>query len=99
MIEVELYSKPGCGLCDEMKQALFEAARGLRVRVTEVDISRDEALMERYGLDIPVLFINGSKAAKHRASVSELAKRLRIADRESREKKPRSARRRGAFLR
>jgi hypothetical protein len=60
-----------------MKAALAEAARGIEVRLLEVDISGDRELESRYGNDIPVLFVNGSKAFKHRATVQELRHRLR----------------------
>jgi glutaredoxin len=76
-IELELMTRPGCHLCEEMKEALFEAARGLEIRLREVDISRDSELEERFGNDVPVLFVNGSKAFKHRATVQELRLRLR----------------------
>jgi len=76
-IELELMTRPGCHLCEEMKKALFEAAGGLEIRLREVDISRDSELESRYGNDIPVLFVNGSKAFKHRATVQELRLRLR----------------------
>jgi glutaredoxin len=80
-IQVALLTKPGCHLCDEMKDVLARATRGLPVEVSEVDISTDLALEERHGQDIPVLFIDGRKAFKHRVSERELRKRLEIADR------------------
>jgi glutaredoxin len=76
-IDLELLARPGCHLCEEMKAALAEAARGIEVRLREVDISGDRELESRYGNDIPVLFVNGSKAFKHRATVRELRRRLR----------------------
>jgi hypothetical protein len=42
----------------------------------EVDISNDPALLERYGLEIPVLMIDGTKAAKHRVTEAELTRML-----------------------
>jgi len=80
-IQVELLTKPGCHLCDEMKAALGRAAHGLPVDVREVDISKDPSLEKRYGVDIPVLFIEAKKAFKHRATEKELRKRLEVADR------------------
>jgi glutaredoxin len=76
VIELELMTRPGCHLCEEMKEALSQATRGLEVRLREVDISRDRELESRYGDDIPVLFVNGTKAFKHRATVQELRLRL-----------------------
>jgi hypothetical protein len=59
-----------------MKEALSQATRGLEIRLREVDISQDRELESRYGDDIPVLFVNGTKAFKHRATVQELRLRL-----------------------
>ena len=76
-IDLELMTRPGCHLCEEMKEAIAEAARGIVVQLREVDISKDAELERRFGNDVPVLFVNGSKAFKHRATVEELRKRLR----------------------
>jgi len=80
MIDIDILTRPGCHLCDEMRQALKQAASGLDVRLSETDIDADEKLTARYGNDIPVVFVNGSKAFKHRATVKELRKRLLMAD-------------------
>ncbi len=82
MIDVEILTRAGCHLCDEMKKALKQAASGLprmEVQLKETDIDTDEELTARYGNDIPVLFVNGSKAFKHHATVHELEKRLLMA--------------------
>ena len=76
-VELELLTRPGCHLCEEMKEAISQAARGLEIRLREVDISQDSELERRFGNDIPVLLVNGSKAFKHRATVQELRLRLR----------------------
>lgn len=47
---ITLYTRPGCGLCDEMRDELIH--RGYRVR--EVDVDTDPALVARYGWEIPV---------------------------------------------
>jgi glutaredoxin len=70
-------TRPGCHLCEEMKEAIAKAARGISIHLREVDISKDAELEGRFGNDIPVLFVNGSKAFKHRATVRELQKRFR----------------------
>jgi len=76
-IEIELLTRPDCHLCDEIKQALKEATTGLNIDLREIDISEDPALAKRYGENIPVLFINGSKAFKHRATPNDLRERLK----------------------
>lgn len=45
----------GCHLCEEAKAMLADLQRGGGLAVTEVDIASDDALVERYGLRIPVL--------------------------------------------
>ncbi len=75
-IKVELMTKEGCCLCEEMKAILEEARRFIPFEVVEIDISQDGELLERYGEEIPVLFINGRKAFKYRATLDELMRKL-----------------------
>ena len=42
----------------------------------EIDISTDPVLLERYGLEVPVLQIDGKKVAKYRISAMELTKAI-----------------------
>jgi thiol-disulfide isomerase/thioredoxin len=78
MSDLVIYSKPDCHLCDEMKAVVKRVARsfpGLSTR--EVDISTDQALVERYGLEIPVLTLDGRKVAKYRITEAELTRILK----------------------
>ncbi len=59
---VTLYTRPGCGLCNEMKAELER--RGYQVY--EVDIDQDPELKRKYGHDIPVAVLDGKVLAKHR---------------------------------
>ena len=79
MIVLTLYSRPGCHLCDEMKAVVARVVRESATPVTidEVDISTDADLEARYGLEIPVLLIDGRKAAKYRVTEGELTRLLR----------------------
>ena len=79
MIALTLYSRPGCHLCVEMKAVVERVVRELEtaVAIDEVDISTDANLETRYGLEIPVLLIDGRKAAKYRVTEGELARMLR----------------------
>jgi hypothetical protein len=72
-----MYSKPGCHLCDDMKQVIESVATRVALTLDVVDISADQTLMDRYGLEIPVLLIEGKKAAKYRVTERELEHRLR----------------------
>lgn len=71
-----LFSRPGCHLCDEMKAAIDLVARDTPLSVEVVDISGRADLEAAYGLEIPVLLIDGRKAAKVRVSVDELRRKL-----------------------
>jgi hypothetical protein len=78
VIAITLYSRPGCHLCDEMKIVVQRVARSASEPVTieVLDISTDAALEARYGLEIPVLLIDGRKAAKYRVTEEELRRIL-----------------------
>ena len=71
-----LYSKPGCHLCDEMKHVLDRVLARTPFALSVVDISTDPELVARYGLEIPVLEIDGRKAAKYRITERELEQKL-----------------------
>ncbi len=72
MIALTIYSRPGCHLCDEMKSVVERVARRIPVTIEEIDISGDERLEAQYGVESPVLLVNGKKAAKYRVSEWEL---------------------------
>ena len=79
MIHLTLYSRPGCHLCDEMKETVQRVARAFTlapVNIVMIDISDDPALEAQYGLEIPVLLVDGKKAAKYRVKEEEMRKLL-----------------------
>ena len=76
-MHLTLYSKPDCHLCDEMKAVVRNVLRGrAEISLDDIDISNDPALIDRYGLEIPVLLIDGKKAAKYRVTEAELARMI-----------------------
>jgi hypothetical protein len=60
--EVILYTRPGCHLCEEAKVAIAPLMREFGV--------------ERYGWEIPVVFIGPRKVAKHRVDVEQFRRQL-----------------------
>jgi glutaredoxin len=82
VIALTVYSRPGCHLCEEMKATIDRVARHVPLTMHVVDISADADLEARYGLEIPVLVVNGKKAAKYRISEEELLRLLRARSRE-----------------
>jgi len=74
---ITIYSKPGCHLCDEMKAVVQRAcANDTSIVLEEIDISTDPELTSRYEIEIPVLMVDGKKAAKYRISEETLAQIL-----------------------
>jgi 4a-hydroxytetrahydrobiopterin dehydratase len=63
MLSVTLYTRANCPLCDKAKAAIH--ASGTPVRLTEIDIDRDEALRVRYNDDVPVIHVDGKEAFRH----------------------------------
>ncbi|HEY1911832.1 MAG TPA: glutaredoxin family protein [Vicinamibacterales bacterium] len=78
VIALTLYSRPGCHLCDEMKVVVERVVPTIAepVSLEIVDISTDASLEATYGLEIPVLLVNGKKAAKYRVAETDLRRVL-----------------------
>ncbi len=78
VIALTLYSRPGCHLCDDMKAVVERVVPSIAESVTLaiVDISTDASLEAAYGLEIPVLMVNGKKAAKYRIGEDDLRRLL-----------------------
>jgi glutaredoxin len=77
--EVTLYSRPGCHLCDEAKTAIAPLLREFRATLREIDIAGEATLIERFGCDIPVIYIERKKAAKHRVNLEQFRRQLQDA--------------------
>jgi len=71
-----LYTRPGCHLCEEAKAVMGPLIAEFGARLREVNIDDDAVLRERYGLDVPVIFLGARKVAKHRVDVRQLRRRL-----------------------
>ena len=77
--EVTLYTRPGCHLCEEAKAAIAPLLREFGATLREVNVDEDSVLKERYGGDVPVIYIGARKAAKHRVDVAQFRRQLRDA--------------------
>jgi glutaredoxin len=77
-MRLTIYSKPGCHLCVEMKAVVERAIQDRPgITVEEIDISGDPSLLAQYELEIPVLMVDGKKAAKYRITAEDLARRIK----------------------
>jgi hypothetical protein len=59
MHHVLLYSRPGCGLCDEARGVILAQARRTAFRLEEVNVETEDALELAYGIRIPVVIVDG----------------------------------------
>ncbi|WP_044892992.1 glutaredoxin family protein [Bacillus alveayuensis] len=60
-MKVILYSKVDCCLCEKAKTVLQELQREFSFEVKEIDIYKDDRLLEKYQLMIPVVEIDGEE--------------------------------------
>jgi glutaredoxin len=74
--DVTLYSRPGCHLCDEAKAAIAPLLLEFGAILHVVNVDEDAVLKERYGWDVPVIFIGQRKAAKHRVDLAQFRRQL-----------------------
>jgi len=77
-MQLTIYSRPGCHLCDEMKAVVERVVRSAAgpLTIEAIDISTDPALEARYGVEIPVLLVDGKKVAKYRIGEEALRRIL-----------------------
>ena len=73
-----IYSRPGCHLCEEMKTLVTRVIErtNTAVRLEEINVETDPDLERRFGLEVPVLLLNGRKVAKFRVSEDDLKRIL-----------------------
>jgi glutaredoxin len=75
-LEVTLYTRAGCHLCEEAKRAMAPVLREFGARLREVDIDADAQLQQHYTNDVPVICIGTRMIAKHRIDPERLRRAL-----------------------
>ena len=76
-IEIEIYSRPGCHLCDEAKEVIDRVRLRFPFAIRVINIETDPDLEKTYREQIPVVFINGNKAFKYHVDERELEKKVK----------------------
>jgi hypothetical protein len=76
MIDVTLYTRRECGLCQEMEYVLAGEMSRFDARLTRVEIDGDTPLEVLYGREVPLLFLNDRKAFKFKCTPHELRQRM-----------------------
>ena len=73
---ITLYTRPGCHLCEKAKVAMAPLLGEYGATLRQVNIDDDPVLLERYGQDIPVIFMGARKVAKHRVDIEQFRRQL-----------------------
>src|SRR5260221_4217452 len=79
VIDVTLYTRRDCPLCEKAKGAMRAAMTLHRLPVTlhEVDVDLDAGMQARFTNDVPVVYVNGREAFRHHVDVGEFADYIR----------------------
>jgi glutaredoxin len=70
-MQVTVYTKPGCHLCDDALQLIDKLTLRYDLEVTEVNILEDMALYEQYKLVIPVIQVTDVQVGPLTVPVTE----------------------------
>ncbi|MEA1930240.1 glutaredoxin family protein [Halohasta litorea] len=77
-VEVKIYSRADCHLCEEAKATIEAVAEEVDTPVTikEVDVDEDETLRAEYGERVPYVFVDGWPAFKYEVDADGLRRQL-----------------------
>jgi hypothetical protein len=77
---VTLYTRPGCHLCDEAREAILALREELGpFELGEVDIEADDGLLARYLERIPVVAVDGEVVSELELELDSLRAALLVA--------------------
>jgi glutaredoxin-like protein DUF836 len=71
-----MYSRPGCGLCDEARGVILAERERTPFAYREVDVSGDDALELEFGIRIPVVYVDGVERFEIRVDAGEFRQAL-----------------------
>jgi glutaredoxin len=69
---VTLYTKPECGLCEEVEEVIEIVRARREFELVRRNILDHLADYDRYKHDIPVVLVNGREIARHRLTEAQL---------------------------
>ncbi|MCX9025488.1 MAG: glutaredoxin family protein [Candidatus Methanoperedens sp.] len=78
MVNITIYSKKNCHLCDIAKEALINIRKEFPFSLIEVDIEKDREIFEKYKYLIPVIEIDGEKTFTYKVNEDELKTILKL---------------------
>jgi glutaredoxin len=75
-LDLTIYSRPGCHLCEEAKSQIDPLLKEFGARLTEINIDEDPVLRTQYDYDVPVILLGTRKVAKHRVDLKQFRRQL-----------------------
>ncbi|MFZ3059324.1 MAG: glutaredoxin family protein [Candidatus Methanoperedens sp.] len=78
MVNITIYSKKNCHLCDIAKVTLLKIRKEFPFSLIEVDIEKDKEIFEKYKYLIPVIEIDGEKTFTYKVNEAEFKKILKL---------------------
>ncbi len=69
---IQLLSRRDCCLCEDAKAVVAAVAKQGLCSWETINVDRDKTLLVRYGLDVPVLLVDGQTLFKHRVAAADL---------------------------
>lgn len=78
VVDLTLYSRFACSLCDDMLHTLQDFSTDMRFTVTVVDIDNDPQLRLRYNEAVPVLLSSGREVCRHFFDLEALTQALNV---------------------
>jgi len=73
---VQVMSRHDCGLCEHAVMVVKQAAEQGLCTWESIDVDRDKSLLVRYGMDVPVVLVNGELRFRHRLESGALMAEL-----------------------
>ncbi len=78
MVTVDLFSRPGCHLCEVMKEALERIRNQYPFEMREIYITEGDQFYETFKDRIPVLYINNEFAFQYHLPEEEFIGRIKL---------------------
>lgn len=76
-ITFTLYSRRGCPACEELLAELEMGVFPKQFNVEVVDIDSNPQLVKEYGMDIPVLMVDGVELGRHEVDLQLVSRYLK----------------------
>ena len=76
-LQVQMFTRAGCHLCDEARQILESARQQYGFTLQAVDVDTDPELISQYGDCVPVVLVDGKVRFRGRINSVLLSRLLR----------------------